>query len=64
MKNLASRQFLPFSAAEFDIYQTYEQQRRQRLLTVMLPFAAILFWFLTLVFIARLVLTNPILLSY
>ncbi len=64
MKNLASRQFLPLSAAEFDVYQTYERQRRQRLLAVMLPFSAILFWFLTVIFIARLILTNPILITY
>ena len=64
MKNLASRRFLPLSAAEFDVYQTYERQRRQRLLGVMLPLAAVLFVLLSLVFTVRLFLTNPILLSY
>lgn len=64
MKNLASRQFLPFSAAEFGVYQTYEHQRRQRLLGVMLPLSATLFVLLSLVFTARLILSNPILLSY
>ncbi|HLV99001.1 MAG TPA: HAMP domain-containing sensor histidine kinase [Ktedonobacterales bacterium] len=62
MKNLASRQFLPLSAAEFDIYQTYERQRRQRLLGVMLPFSAILFLLTSVVFTARLFFT-PLILS-
>lgn len=64
MKNLASRQFLPFSAAEFSVYTTYEQQRRQRLLGVMLPLSTTLFVLLSLVFTVRLIFTDPILLSY
>jgi signal transduction histidine kinase len=64
MKNLASRQFLPLSAAEFTVYQTYERQRRQRLLGVMLPLAAGLFWLTSVVFTVRLFLITPIAVSY
>ena len=53
--SLASRQFLPLSQAEFSVYQTYERQRRQRLLGVMLPLSAILFVIASLVFTVRLV---------
>jgi signal transduction histidine kinase len=63
MKKLVSRRFLPLSAAEFTVYQTYERQRRQRLLGVMLPFSAILFVLTSLVFTVRLILSNPILVT-
>src|SRR5690242_10164654 len=53
--SLASRQFLPLSQAEFSVYQTYERQRRQRLLGVMLPLSAILFGLASLVFTLRLI---------
>jgi signal transduction histidine kinase len=50
----ASRRFLPLSQADFSVYQTYERQRRQRLLEVMLPLSAILFGLASLVFTLRL----------
>jgi signal transduction histidine kinase len=64
MKNLASRRFLPFSAAEFAVYNTYERQRRQGLLGVMLPLAAVIFGLASVVFTIRLIFTNPILVTY
>jgi signal transduction histidine kinase len=63
MKNLASRQFLPLSVAEYGVYRTYEHQRRQRLLGVMLPLSAALFVLLSLVFTARLILADTIVLT-
>jgi signal transduction histidine kinase len=53
--SLASRQFLPLSQAEFNVYQTYERQRRQRLLGVMLPLSATLFGIASLIFTVRLI---------
>ncbi|HEY7347554.1 MAG TPA: HAMP domain-containing sensor histidine kinase [Ktedonobacterales bacterium] len=55
MKNLASRRFLPLSAAEFTVYQTYERQRRQRLLGAMLPLSTVVFGLTSVVFTLRLV---------
>jgi signal transduction histidine kinase len=40
--SLASQPFLPLTEAELAVYQTYERQRRQQLLRVMLPLSAIL----------------------
>ncbi|HEX6778890.1 MAG TPA: HAMP domain-containing sensor histidine kinase [Ktedonobacterales bacterium] len=63
--SLASRQFLPLSQAEFSVYQTYERQRRQRLLGVMLPLSSILFIMASLVFTVRLIFTTgPVLATY
>lgn len=53
MKSLASRRFLPLSAAEYAVYQTYERQRRQRLLAVMLPLSALLFVVISLFLTVR-----------
>lgn len=60
MKNLASRQFLPRSAAQSDLYQTYEQDRRARLLRVMLPAAAAIFVLVSIILAVRLLFTHPI----
>jgi signal transduction histidine kinase len=57
MMRLAS---LPRSAAESALYQTYERERKERLLGVMLPGAAVLFVLVSVVLTARLLLTNPI----
>ena len=40
--SLASQPFLPLTEAELAVYQTYERQRRQQLLRVMLPLSAAL----------------------
>lgn len=64
MKNLASRGFLPLSAADFPVYQTYERQRRQRLLGVMLPLSTILFGLTFIAFTARLIIErDPLILT-
>jgi signal transduction histidine kinase len=60
MMNVASQFLLPRSAVASALYQTYERERRERLLRVMLPGAAVLFVLVCVVLTVRLWLTNPI----
>jgi signal transduction histidine kinase len=59
MMNLASRHLVPRSAAPSDL-SPYEQERRERLLRVMLPGASAIFGLVSVVLTVRLWLTNPI----
>ncbi len=59
--SLASQSsFLPLTEAELVVYQTYEQQRRQRLLSVLLPMTAILLGIGSVVFTLVLPTITPL----
>lgn len=59
MMKLASRHLVRRSV-QSALYQTYERERRERLLRVMSPAAAGIFVLVSLILTARLLLTNPI----
>ncbi len=64
MISLLTRRLLPLAAPQLSIYQAYEQQRRQRLLGVLLPLSAAIFGATSLIFTARLLLSPaPIILT-